>query len=194
MSIFEFDTSFSDGSGCIEEICKDYDDEYDDDQFKITRSYLCELDEKNLIFNSMLNISNMKKFYVIGYHIVASILGLPNDLDINFSYQLKNLVEIENEKVDRVKSYKDAYIERCKKIGNSPFVYKKSICNVLVRTEIGQNLHPLFRDLYLKDLNYINTIISSCYKMLRKSPWIQKMGISYGVCVKLLYFYIEDVK
>ena len=192
MSHFEFDTSISDGSGFIEEFCKDYDDEYDEDQFEITRDYLCRLDKDNTKFNFMLNITNMK-FYVIGYHIIASILGLPNDLDINVSYQLKNLVEIENKKVDRVKSYNYAYMKRFKKIGNSPFVYKKSICNVLGRTEIGQKLHPLFRDLNLNQ-NCINIIITSCYKMLRKSPWIQNMGISYGVCVKLLFFYVEDVK
>jgi len=141
----------------------------------------------------MLNIKNMK-FYVLGYHIIASILGLPNDLDINFSYQLKNLVEIENKKVDRIKSNKDAYIKRFQTIGNSPFVYKKSICNVLGRTEIAQKLHPLFRDIDLKDQNNINMMITSFYKMLRKSSWIQKVGISYGVCIKLLFFYTKDVK
>ena len=193
MSIFEFDTSFSDGSGCIEEFCKDYNDEYDDDQFEITKDYLCELDQKNMKLNFMLNITNMK-FYVLGYHIVASLLGLPNDLDINFSYQFKNLVEIENKKVDRVKSYNDAYMKRFQTIGNSPFVYKRSICNVLGRTEIGHKLHPLFEDLDLKDPNNINMMMTSFYKMLRKSSWIQNMGISYGVCIKLLFFYIEDVK
>ena len=98
MSIFEFDTSISDGSGLIEEFCKDYNDEYNDDQFEITKCYLYELDQKNIKLNLMLDITNMK-FYVLGYHIIASLLGLPNDLDINYSYQFKKLVEIENNKV-----------------------------------------------------------------------------------------------
>ena len=193
MSIFEFDTSISDGSGLIEEFCKDYNDEYNDDQFEITKCYLYELDQKNIKLNLMLDITNMK-FYVLGYHIIASLLGLPNDLDINYSYQFKKLVEIENNKVDRVKSYNDAYIKRFQTIGNSHFVYKKSICNVLEKTEIGHKLHPLFKDLDLKDPNNISMMINSFYKMLRRSPWVQNMGISYGVCIKLLFFYTKDVK
>ncbi len=189
--MFHFDTSNADGSGCIEEFCKDYNDEHEDDNFEITRDYLVGLDQKNIKYNFMLTLTNIQ-CNVIGYHIIASVLGLPNDLDINFTHKLKELVEEENKKLDRCGSEHVAYIKRFEKIGNRPFVYKKSILNVLKRTDIGKNLHPLFSDLRLSDPIYINVVLTAAYKTLTKSTWIQNMGMGYGVCIRLSFFYIKD--
>ena len=145
------------------------------DEFSIIKEYI---NTQNLkMFLSLPSDPLYIKYNILGWHIAAAILGVGgHSLNKEASEELMERVLKENENVN------EQFIQRERGtayeiIGRSTFFYKKSLVNVLNNNfEIGQRLHPLFKNIF-QHKGIGEKICNNFYWSIKYTSWIHRMGI-----------------